>query len=361
MKYPLNVLVVGCGRMGSAHAKAYHEINEYNIVGLVSRNSESRVAVNKSLNADYKLFADFETALNETKPDVVSINTYSETHAEYAIKSFESGAHVFLEKPIAPTLKESADVIEAAKRYNRKLLVGYILHYHPSWNLFIAKAKALGKPLVMRLNLNQQTEGEIWTLHKKMLKSTSPIVDCGVHYVDLMCKMTKAKPVKVSAIGSRLSSEIAADMYNYGQLQVAFDDGSVGWYEAAWGPMISETAYFIKDVMGPKGSVSFLEKETDSENINSHTNGGILKIHYAEMGSNNKFIRKDKEIEMVEEPNHDLLCKYEQEYLLKVIKEDIDLSLHMSDAYSSLKIVLAADESIKEVYINKLNDFYNIS
>ncbi len=37
-------------------------------------------------------------------------------------------------------------------------------------------------------------------------------------------------------------------MYNYGQLQVTFENGSVGWYESGWGPMISETAYFVKDV-----------------------------------------------------------------------------------------------------------------
>ncbi|MCP4176331.1 MAG: Gfo/Idh/MocA family oxidoreductase [bacterium] len=347
MNFPLSVLVVGCGRMGSAHAIAYHEINEYNIVGLVSRNPESRDAINKSLGTDYPVFSDFDTALNKTKPDVVSINTYSETHAEYTIKSFKSGAHVFLEKPIAPTLKECADVIDAAKLYDRKLVVGYILHYHPSWKLFVDKAKTLGKPLVMRLNLNQQTEGASWVLHKKMLQSTSPIVDCGVHYVDLMCKMTEANPVKVSGIGSRLSNEISEDMYNYGQLQVTFDDGSVGWYEAAWGTMISETAYFIKDVIGPKGSVSFLEQQAESDNINSHTDGGAIKIHLSKVDADSNFVFKDKNIELTEEPTHELLCKYEQEFLLKAIKDDIDLTIHMNDAYNSLKIVLAADESIK--------------
>ena len=48
-----------------------------------------------------------------------------------------------------------------------------------------------------------------------------------------MCQMTRAKPVRVSAIGARLSDEIADGMYNYGNLQVTFDDGSVGWYEPA--------------------------------------------------------------------------------------------------------------------------------
>ena len=59
-------------------------------------------------------------------------------------------------------------------------------------------------------------------------------------------------------MGLRLSDEIADDMYNYGQLQVWFEDGSVGWYEAGWGPMMSETAFFVKDVVSPKGSVSIV-------------------------------------------------------------------------------------------------------
>lgn len=52
------------------------------------------------------------------------------------------------------------------------------------------------------------------------MRTTSPIVDCGVHYVDVMCQMTRSKPVEVRAVGARLSDEIAKDMFNYGQLQV---------------------------------------------------------------------------------------------------------------------------------------------
>ena len=58
--------------------------------------------------------------------------------------------------------------------------------------------------------------------------------------------------------GAQLTDDRPPVMYNYGHLEVAFDDGSVGWYEAGWGPMISETAFFVKDVIGPKGSVSIV-------------------------------------------------------------------------------------------------------
>ncbi len=68
--------------------------------------------------------------------------------------------------------------------------------------------------------------------------------------------------MRVHALGARLSDEIAPSMYNYGCLQVVFDDGSVGWYEAGWGPMMSETAFFVKDMIGPKGAVSIAVDES---------------------------------------------------------------------------------------------------
>ena len=49
---------------------------------------------------------------------------------------------------------------------------------------------------------NQQSIGPAWTWHKNLLKSLSPIVDCGVHYVDVMCQMTGARPVRSPTIAS---------------------------------------------------------------------------------------------------------------------------------------------------------------
>jgi hypothetical protein len=53
-----------------------------------------------------------------------------------------------------------------------------------------------------------------------------------------------------------------------------------------------------------------------------------------------------KRIDVSDEPDHNALCEREQRYLLKAIDEDIDLTNHMNDAVKSLKIVVAADQSI---------------
>jgi predicted dehydrogenase len=334
------VLVVGLGNMGMSHALAYTRIDGYEVVGVCER----RIAERKLPEALTKAarFSKFEEALAELKPDVVSINTMPDTHADFAIKAMEAGAHVFVEKPMALTVESAEKVVETARRTNKKLVIGYILRQHPSWMKFVEIARELGTPLVFRMNLNQQSNNETWAWHKRLLNTFPPIVDCGVHYVDVMCQMTKAKPVRVHAIGAKLSDEVSLN--NYGMLQVMFDDGSVGWYEAGWGPMMSETAFFVKDVIGPKGSVSIVMAETSgavrSDDINAHTKTSQILRHYTDMS------KPDERIDMSDEPDHEGLCEREQRYLLKAIQEDVDLKDHMNDGVKSLKIVLAADESI---------------
>jgi predicted dehydrogenase len=228
MAKPIRILVVGCGHMGTSHAKAYHALPEFEIVGVVSRGEASRRQLLSAVGGDYRQFTDFDEALAATKPDAVSINTYPDTHADYARKAFAAGCHVFLEKPLANTVAEAREVVDLARKTGKKLVIGYVLRVHPTWTKFIETAKTLGKPLVMRMNLNQQSSADQWKTHKQLMNSMSPIVDCGVHYVDVMCLMTGSKPVRVSAIGARLTDELVPGMYNYGQLQVTFADGSVG-------------------------------------------------------------------------------------------------------------------------------------
>jgi predicted dehydrogenase len=228
--------------------------------------------------------------------------------------------------------------------------VGYILRVHPTWVRFIAVAQTLGKPLVMRMNLNQQSSGDQWRTHKSLMDSMPPIVDCGVHYVDVMCQMTRSQPVRVSAIGARLSDELRPGMYNYGNLQVTFADGSVGWYEAGWGPMMSDVAYFVKDVVGPRGCVSIAgvkDGEVASDDVENHSRAGRLRLHHGELKPDGSFARADEIIDCSDEPDHDGLCRLEQEVFLDAIRHDRDLSDHMADAVSSLRIVLAADEAFR--------------
>ncbi len=353
----LRILVLGCGNMGASHAIAYSKMDNAEICGIVST-GKSKEVLNEKLGGGYPLFSDFAEALEKTAPDAVCISTYPDTHEQFAIMSFEKGCHVFMEKPIADSVVGAERVAAAAKKAGKKLVIGYILRHHPSWIKFIELSHQLGKPLVMRMNLNQQSQGYMWDVHRNLMNSLSPIVDCGVHYIDVMCQMVRSKPIQVSAIGARLTEEIPAGNYNYGQLQIRFEDGSVGWYEAGWGPMISETAFFVKDVIGPKGCVSIVAKDAGgagkSSSIEAHTKTESLRLHHADLNEKNAFTKPDEWIDLTDEPDHQELCNREQAYFMKAILEDIDLTDHVEDAVNSLRIAFACDESVRTGQVVKL-------
>jgi hypothetical protein len=98
-------------------------------------------------------------------------------------------------------------------------------------------------------------------------------------------------------------------------------------------------------VIGPKGSVSIVMAENaagvKSDDINAHTKTNQILWHHADM------TRPDERIDMSDEPDHDALCEREQRYLIRAIDEDLDLTDHMNDGVKSLKIVVAADESVR--------------
>ncbi len=345
---PLRVLVVGIGDMGGSHARGYAKIPGFRIAGfVVAKNTERAQKLAAELKLDVPVYTDYYKAMAAVKPDVVSINTYADTHAPYSIHAMRQGCHVFMEKPIAKTVAEAEEVARVVKETKRKMVIGYILRVHPAWTKFIELSGTLGKPLIMRMNLNQQSFGREWALHKTFIANMPPLVDCGVHYVDVMCQMTRAKPKLVQGIAARVSDEIAADKHNYGALQVVFDDGSVGWYEVGWGPMMSRTAFFVKDVIGPKGCVS-IDKDlagVDPSDVSKHVTVNSIIVHSSEADATGYAAKKDRVIHIEDEPDHDELCKREQEVLYRAITQDVDLTDHVADAVNSLKICFAAVES----------------
>jgi hypothetical protein len=122
--------------------------------------------------------------------------------------------------------------------------------------------------------------------------------------------------------------------------------------------MISETAFFVKDVIGPKGCVSIVAKEAGgkgkSDSVESHTKTESLKWHHADIDANNAFTRPDEWIDLTDEPDHQELCNREQAFFLKAIQKDMDLTDHIEDAVNSLRIAFACDESVRSGSVVKI-------
>ena len=74
---------------------------------------------------------------------------------------------------------------------------------------------------------------------------------------------------------------------------------------------------------------------------------GTLKVHHASTDDSGQFDRADTLIDLPDEPGHQELCDREQAFVANAIQNNIDLTRHMTDAVDSLRICLAADESIR--------------
>ena len=114
---------------------------------------------------------------------------------------------------------------------------------------------------------------------------------------------------------------------------------------------MSETAFFVKDVIGPKGSVSIVARGSAgaSADVESHTKAESLRVHHSACtAGGGAFAKPDDVIDVEGQLSHDELCRREQEVFLHAICNDADLSDHWQCAIDSLRIVLAADQSFRE-------------
>ena len=105
------VLVVGLGNMGMSHALAYTRIPGFEVVGVCTRHIADK-KLPGCARQPRSVIDNFDKALAELKPDVVSINTLPDTHADFAIKAMEAGAHVFVEKPLAENVASAERVVD---------------------------------------------------------------------------------------------------------------------------------------------------------------------------------------------------------------------------------------------------------
>jgi hypothetical protein len=112
--------------------------------------------------------------------------------------------------------------------------------------------------------------------------------------------------------------------------------------------MISETAFFVKDVITPRGCVSIVMDEgARSDDMATHTRTSRIRIHAAATGPDGRFTQPDTLLSMADEPDHQQLCVREQAFVLRAIREDLDLDRSLRDAVASLAVVLGADESVR--------------
>jgi UDP-N-acetyl-2-amino-2-deoxyglucuronate dehydrogenase len=126
----LNFGIIGCGRIAYKHAEAIKKNVKANLL-CVCDIIEERAAEYKDKYGAEAHFTDYRKMLEYSGLDVVNICTPSGMHAEMGIAAAQAGKHVIVEKPMALSLKDADDLIEACDESGVKLAVCFQNRFNP--------------------------------------------------------------------------------------------------------------------------------------------------------------------------------------------------------------------------------------
>jgi len=124
----LGLAILGCGPMGSDLARQIDQIPGAQLAAVVDIDVAKAQALADELGVE--ALSDANQALARKDIDAVIIATPGSTHAEWTIRAFDAGKHVFVEKPMALQAADCERMIQAARTAARKLMVGQVLRYY---------------------------------------------------------------------------------------------------------------------------------------------------------------------------------------------------------------------------------------
>src|SRR5690606_16303342 len=204
----LRTAVVGVGYLGRFHAQKYAQLPGSRLVAVVDANPEAAAKVAAELGVealeDYRALAG--------RVDAVSLAVPTPLHHRIGCELLEQGIHVLIEKPIATTVVEARELIEAARRRGCVLQVGHLERFNPA---VVAAVRQLKAPRFV--------ESHRLAPFKQRGTDVSVVLDLMIHDIDLIQELVGAPIESIDAIGASVfSGEI--DIVN---ARIKFEGGCV--------------------------------------------------------------------------------------------------------------------------------------
>lgn len=127
----------GIGFWGKRLVENYSDRLEF--VGLCDHNPGRLEFAKKHIGVSCKTYLDFEKMVKETKPDLIIVTTKDSTHHQFIVKGLDMGCDVLTEKPLTTDEDKCQEILDAEKRSNKNLIVGF--NYR--WSPYMTKIKEL--------------------------------------------------------------------------------------------------------------------------------------------------------------------------------------------------------------------------
>lgn len=326
-----NVVLIGCGHMGAVHLDDIYTKENVNVYGVVDVDIQRAQQFAKRYGAD-SFDTDYMRYMKDEETDIIICATYPATHLEILKKCIEFNKHLLCEKPITPTPEEAEEFIRLVNGSKIKVQIGYILRYNETYRKVadMIREGALGSPLLIRMAQNHHVMD--WKKYRALLEDTSPIIDCGVHYIDICRWFTGAEIEDVDGISTTLDKEVPENSYNYGLITMHLTDGSIAYYEAGWGNAIA--ADNLKEFIGPKGRIKIVEK---THRASCQEEGDLIEFYDC---INQEY--RTINVNCKRRPTGAQL-----EHLIEMIEKDVPAIPSMEDVQKSYSIAVTADQKIR--------------
>lgn len=332
-----NIAIIGCGWAGARHAYAYRN-RDIHIKWMVDTDIKRAEKLSK-IQSDAHITNNYREAINDKEVDAVDICLPHFLHHAVAIESAFKEKHILCEKPIANSLDNANRMIEAAERNNIVLMVAENEIFSPLYIEVreLLRKSVIGKPALVHLNRGCYLEKSFIKDRPWFLKSNQAaggmMMSGGIHDFEKL-RMIIGEIIQVFSM--RAPQRIS---------QMEGDDTSVAllkFKNNAIGIMIQ--SYIMKNALTASGT-ELHTLRIDGEYgsiVAAGTHGGTIRIY-----SDRKNI-KDNEKYVEEEiiiPEKDTF-QLEIDHFLKCILEDIEPVTSGKRMKKSLKLVMAAYESI---------------
>lgn len=240
-----NIAVIGCGGQGGWHCTQIMNSDVCTLAGTYDTDPKRMVAAKER---GINLYDSFEAVLTDEKVDALVIAVPNDDHKELVIKSFEAGKNVICEKPVEMSVAALDEMIEAANKSGKLFTVHQNRRFDVDYLAIkdLAESGEIGD--VIRIESRIHGSRGIpsdWRCTKA--KGGGMILDWGVHLIDQLLQIFKAKIISVNCVTTNITNTEVDDGF---RLNMLFEDGKSAYVEVGTYNFIAMPRFYMQCKQG---------------------------------------------------------------------------------------------------------------
>lgn len=251
---PVRVAVLGMGWWSDVLSDAIKRSKELEIVACYTRSEDKRRAFAEKYNC--RPAASYEEILRDTSIAGIVNTTPNNVHLETTRQAAEAGKHVFLDKPIANTVREGMEIAEVCKKAGVVLALGYQRRRekHFRWVKNEIDEGRFGKLVQAECNISRDRLGQFDLTSWRYTAEGMPggvMLQIGIHYVDVLEYLMG--PVK--SVSARLAQLVLpGDNPDVANMILQHENGALSSLTASYA---SASEYYMMNIYGKEASAYY--------------------------------------------------------------------------------------------------------